>query len=170
MPSYLQLNCQRTFIRLGSLTDSNYSDESELKLRVIATRAQKYRNCDHHQLHIPNRQTPIGRSIDGISSPRSDSRFYSHFDYGQQVQHSNSKERQKLGNEACRIHPLSVPSQTLVCDRRGSIRRDPKRSRGIRAFSEILLKTTYPRPERGQACETVCLMAHRRAKYLTQRR
>ena len=62
MPSYLQLNCQRTFIRLGSLTDSNYSDESELKLRVIATRAQKYRNCDHHQLHIPNGQTPIGRS------------------------------------------------------------------------------------------------------------
>jgi len=170
MPSYLQLNCQRTFIRLVSLTDSKLFGRIRAKI-------EGDRHCDTKipQLRSPSTSHPQPADanwpiLDGISSPRSDSRFYSHFDYGQQVQHSNSKERQKLGNEACRIHPLSVPSQTLVCDRRGSIRRDPKRSRGIRAFSEILLKTTYPRPERGQACETVCLMAHRRAKYLTQRR
>ena len=149
MPSYLQLNCQRTFIRLVSLTDSYYSDESELKLRVIATRAQKSRNCDHHQLHISNRLTPFGRSLDEVSGLRLDSRFYSQFDYRQQVQHSNNKERQKLGNEACRIHPLSVPSQTLVCDRRGSIRRDPKRSIGITAFFEILSKTGCPQVRKG---------------------
>ena len=147
MPSYLQLNCQRTFIRLVSLTVTQLFGQVRAKI-------EGDRHCD---TKIPQSRPPstqhfqpaeaVWPILDGISSPRSDSRFYSHFDYGQQVQHSNSKERQKLGNEACRIHPLSVPSQTLVCDRTGSIRRDSKRSIGITAFFDILSKIGLsPRP------------------------
>ena len=153
MPSYLQLNCQRTFIRLESLTDSKLFGRIRAKIegdRHCDTKIPQLRSPSTSHPQLTDVNWPI---LDGISSPRSDSRFYSHFDYGQQVQHSNSKERQKLGNEACRIHPLSVPSWTLVCDRTGSIRRDSKRSRGIGAFFEILSKTAFPRVQKGKSLE-----------------